>query len=804
MSFKKVLSFTTFLFSFVPIIVISLIFVFTARTLIVDSEEEILRTLTVSNGGSLNEILVGQIREIKLMSNNNAIKYYVEHQDAITSASLHNSNSALDDAIDTWVDSYKEYQNAIFVSTDGTVVASYNREGIGSYVGDQDFFSVVVDNFRRGKTDETVISDKVKSLLVEDSYSIIMSHPITSNDGELNGVLALHISIDFLKNYIESVNTGYGRTVFIVDRRNKVIFHPDMNFINSKVLSPVLLEKFDFLRNNIDHNILGYDFVTYELDNEKNICSMYLIEESDWILVMSTSWNAVLSPLNMIVFTVLISSIFAMVISIFVGQSISHYYMKPINRLKDTIARVQMENKYLPCEVTSRNEFGELAEGYNMMIKQLSNNEKENYYLAYKDRITGLHNHYAISRELRKSIERQKPFAVLFLDLDNFKTVNELFGHAAGNETLIEFSKILEEVDSIPKIVGRYGGDTFVVIIEGGENQVTNYALKVIDRLKNPIEFGKTSINISSSIGISFYPVNGKSEDELIKHSDMAMHEAKESGKNTLVVYNQMLENQIVRDNKIISIIKDCIISEEIYPVFQPEVDFKTNQVIGFEALMRINSKELGFISPGEFIPVAESRGLIGEVGYWILEKSCLFFKELLDKGYDLKFMSVNLSPIQIMDTHFVNHITRILEKTKLDPCYLQVEVTESLIMKNMENNVKKLSELRNLGITVALDDFGTSYSSLNYLISLPIDTLKIDKSFVDDICTKNKKLVIVRSIINMAHNIGLNVVAEGVETKNQRDLLLDENCDILQGYYYSKPLVSNDVLDLLVKNSNN
>ena len=350
-------------------------------------------------------------------------------------------------------------------------------------------------------------------------------------------------------------------------------------------------------------------------------------------------------------------------------------------------------------------------------------------------------------------------------------------------------------------ILARYGGDEFVLVLYelNEKKEVKNLLDNIIKRLSQPIIIDNKEIFISISVGVSIYPIDGKDMGILLKRADMAMYLAKINGKNRYEFFDLRILEVLNREFNIENGLRIAIDNEEIKLVYQPKVNINTEEVIGFEVLVRWKSNELGEVSPIEFIPIAENSGLIISIGKFIIDESFKKCKELSLKT-DKRFkISINLSEVQIRDEEVVSFIREELERYDLDADYIEFEITENIIMKSAEKNIETLKRLKSLGVTLALDDFGTGYSSLSYLRTLPIDVLKIDKSFIDGISMEEKSEYIINSIINLSHCLNLLVVAEGVETKDQFEYLKNSSCDIIQGYYFSKPISFEEASKMII-----
>jgi len=481
-------------------------------------------------------------------------------------------------------------------------------------------------------------------------------------------------------------------------------------------------------------------------------------------------------------------------------------YMELVGMDISQIMKVEKELVESHEELTSLyEELYASEETLRQQYEELSRKEKEIHKLAYYDHLTGLANRTNVEQYFEDNIKDRKDCAaLLFMDLDNFKFVNDTFGHFVGDELLIKVAENIKSVINENQVAARLGGDEFMIVMDEYRNlqEVEDLAEKLLKSFESSFKINDSMISISTSIGIALYPDNGDNFRELLKCSDIAMYDAKASGKNTYAFFDEKINEKIVRKMKIQNSMKDAIKNNEFMLYYQPQYYISTGRIKGFEALLRWNSSQHGFVSPSEFIGIAETSGLIIPLGYWVLNEACSFIKRVIDMGYEDVSISVNVSVIQLMQDDFVENVNNVLRQYGLKPSNLQLEITESILMENIDFNLKRIRELRRLGVGLSLDDFGKGYSSLTYLRDLPIDILKIDKTFIDNILESNEKSCLTGNIITLAHDLGLSVVAEGVEEEEQLKYLKCYNCDMVQGYLFSKPLPRQEAIELLVSAS--
>lgn len=433
------------------------------------------------------------------------------------------------------------------------------------------------------------------------------------------------------------------------------------------------------------------------------------------------------------------------------------------------------------------------------------NAEKEIEFMAYYDHLTKLPNRFLFSDRVNQAIhlaERTGSFvSVIFIDLDNFKTVNDTLGHSSGDYLLKQVSDGLSQMVRKTDTVSRFGGDEFMIMLNNitDHNDILNIADKLMSLFIKPFNISGQEFLITSSAGISIYPIDGEDAETLIKNADTAMYRAKKKGKNQYVLCTTDMKEEVQMNMTLSNDLYRGLEKDEFIVYYQPQMDIVTGEIKGVEALLRwVHTKE-GMIPPEVFIPLAENNGLINSIGEWVLRTACIQNKEWQDMGLPHLRMAVNLSVIQFINPNIVSNVENILSETGLSPKYLELEVTESIAIKEATHAEETLNKLKEIGISIAIDDFGTEYSSLNRLKILPIDRIKIDMQFTQGIENNEKDRAITMVIIDLAKSLGLNVLAEGVETREQMEFLNQRLCDEVQGYYYHKPMPAKEIEKLLL-----
>ena len=442
-------------------------------------------------------------------------------------------------------------------------------------------------------------------------------------------------------------------------------------------------------------------------------------------------------------------------------------------------------------------------------ISEKKQTEERIHHLAHYDIVTGLKNRAAFHDQLAKQIsyaDRQKhKLALLYLDLDNFKLINDASGHPVGDQLLKHIATRIKSMIREEDTIARLGGDEFVILLVDINNSkdAAVVAEKVLLEMAKPILLEHTEVVVTGSVGISTYPMDGHDADVLLKNADVAMYRAKEKGRNNFQFYTAEMNDQAEERLKLESDMRKALQRNEFILHFQPQVNLETGRIIGCEALVRWQHPERGLIPPNIFIPVAEESGLIRQLGEWVLYTACMQQKKWHQTELYSICMAVNISGRQFISQQLIFEIKKIIADTEIDPNKLELELTESTIMENVEENITVLQKLHDMGVQLSIDDFGTGYSSMAYLKRFPIDKLKIDQSFVRDIVTDEDDAAIVNATTALGHNLHMQVIAEGVETQEQLQFLKNNGCDEIQGYYFSRPVTADEFTELLRKETN-
>lgn len=492
--------------------------------------------------------------------------------------------------------------------------------------------------------------------------------------------------------------------------------------------------------------------------------------------------------------------LFGLVIGILLMISIKLIY-KPVLKVMDKLKALldEVSDNTDVKDIGNKNNIKQLEMISDSLEKSFDRKIKE---LIYYDELTKLPNRKKIKLICEEMLRNEDPFALIFLDLNKFKYVNDIYGHVVGDELLVQFSYIIKSLVGDKGIVVRYSGDEFIIVYKdyiGEDELIRFYNDNIKSKFENPVSINdKLKMHIEFSAGVAVYPYHGTTYNELIKKSDFMMYKNKQSNTNDLLMFNDELYKESLYIDTLKSELKNAVKNDEFTLYYQPIINSE-KEIKKAEALIRWNNGKLGFVPPDKFINYSEETRDIIEIGYWIIDTVCKHLKYLQENGIFTQ-ININVSPVQLVEENFVRNSMKIIEKHGIDYKYLCFEITESVVLDNNKVVSSNLLKLRELGIKIALDDFGTGYSSFNYLKKYKLDILKLDKIFIQDSYDNDFK--IVSNIKDIAKTLGMDIVIEGVETKEQFNILSDIGCDFLQGYYFSRPILLDDFKELIEKNS--
>ncbi|MGL5085178.1 MAG: EAL domain-containing protein, partial [Clostridium sp.] len=486
-------------------------------------------------------------------------------------------------------------------------------------------------------------------------------------------------------------------------------------------------------------------------------------------------------------YTVLISFII-IVINILIYILMKKIVVKRIVYINDEIKKVTKtkQKNIITSKLKGRDEVNDLANDISNMIISLDESIEKMSYLANYDMVTNIQNRYSINNFMNNLIKEEKEFSIYYIDLDNFKSVNDNLGHTVGDEVLCGVSTILKSFEDECVKVGRVGGDEFIIIREGfrSNDEIIGFGNEFLKALKQTFKHNSYTYHLSGSIGISSYPENGHELETLLKYADIAMYRSKKSFSNKV----QIISEDMLDEIEVEGMLSDALIKNQFMVYYQPILNLVSKTIVGAEALVRWN-RGGEIILPSKFIAIAKKSGEIAYIDKMVLKEAIRVAKEYRNKGYSLFQISVNISFVLLKSENFIMDLKQMLSSANLEPSAIKIEITEDEIIDDQKSIIEILNEVKKIGVKISLDDFGSGYASFNHIKILPIDTIKIDRSLLLKVDGEDKSKSIIETIINMSHSLGLDVICEGVEEENQLRLLEGIGCDKIQGYYISKPV---------------
>jgi diguanylate cyclase (GGDEF)-like protein len=659
-------------------------------------------------------------------------------------------------------------------------------------VSDRAYFGQVMEG-------KTVMSAPITSKTTGNQISVV-AVPIRDAKGKIIGLIGGALNLVKLNKFIENSNINHTDSYsYIIDKDGMIITYPDKAYIMQQNISV----KSNLIGNSLvraSAKILENDagFVQYTHNNVDGINYYSTIPNTDgWKLIIKVPNEYLNAPLvdasKDLVIVAIVGFLISTILAVFVSKSIS----RPIIELSDVFTRATNGDLNVRAHNYSNDEIGQASKSFNKMMETISN-------LTFYDILTALPNKLQFDERLNHEIadcfRDNEKLAVIVFDIDRFENVNNALGHSAGDQFLkLIAAQIKKQLDD-NEIVCRLAEDRFAILLPNNphETYVIRTSMRLLEMMKQPWKIDEYNFYMTASLGIAFYPNDGEDSETLLKNALSAMIKSKKSGRGNYQLYDSNVGSKLLDLIELDNYMHQALDNNEFVLHYQPQVDISSGKIIGAEALIRWNNPNLGMISPANFIPLAEENCLIIPIGDWVLRTACIQNKKWIDMGYEPIFISVNISAVQISQSNFIEKVSQVLEETKLDPKYLELEITESVAMEDTETRIKILESLRDMGIRIAIDDFGTGYSSLSYLRRFHITTLKIDQSFTRELALNAKDSAIVSTILAIGQNLNLTVTAEGVETIEQLNILKEKKCDTIQGYLFSRPVPSDKFEELL------
>ena len=678
----------------------------------------------------------------------------------------------------------------------------------GTFIGSREFLMPESHDprlrtwYTNGKTLQESItwSDPFLDYLNQDIV-FSASRSFYAHDNRLIGVIAIVFKVATLSSNIAESKVGNEGFIMLMSNTGEVIANRDDYFIGKRIFDS---EFFSIL--TADSGKIS----RMEIEDSKYIISSRSLNFNGMVIVTAIKESDIRNELRSVFSVIFIIEAVILFVFSFLIFLLTRKLIEPLLNLVKLMRKVEKGDYTVHANFAQFKEIAEISHGFNNMINGLytrdeilKNREIKIKNLAYYDNLTGLPNRTLLIQSLEEKLTSNdfvdRSGALMYIDLDRFKIINDTMGHSVGDKVLVEVAKKIFHSLRYGQIAARLGGDEFVILLPGVNS--VELIMKVADRLmkqlNKPVRIDEKEYDTHASIGVVFYPLHGDSVDVLLKKADMAMYKAKREGKNNYQIFEENLQSEILRKLNIKNGIREALDKSLFEVHYQPQYRVADSVLCGLEALLRGTSPALHGVPVQELISVAEETGQIIEIESFVLEESCRFARRLIDLGWtDIK-ISINVSPIHIMQRDFVPRVISFIDQFGVNKNMIELEITETIMLDAHESNLQKLEELNEHGIRIHMDDFGTGYSSLNYLQELPIHYVKIDKTFVHRIEKNSNKNKITALIIELSHNLGLEVIAEGVENQVQHQYLQECECDIIQGFFLSPPLPPDKIVTL-------
>lgn len=770
-----------------------------------------METLLSETSLHLSTIQNNAISNIKLFSNSRLLRQYVLLEDEEERYDLF--QKPLQRLVKSYQKAYPDYYEIRIILADGYEDFRQTSQTTKNLTEDEkntDLFKNISTHIENLYTEISINPDNSETTLFV-SQKLVLNNPAIdahNTPAKLRGYLILSINMKSLQNKLRDHEKSRPETLIITNKKGLTLLQTSNNIFNRQIDTATLTD----LKNSIYYktnslksiNSKNYFVRGKRLGNEIYIFS--LLPEDD----LKEQNNKLITS---IIFIFLMAILFTVSITYL---AFKHYILRHISHISTYATEIGRGNLNIDIKEVSNDEIGDLTKSINDMKASLKTSNDQIKYIAYHDTLTGLPNRHMFKEYLAHTLSalkrKNESLALLFLDLDNFKYINDTLGHENGdillqtiserlNATLRDSDFLAHNDKTGPEnMVARLGGDEFIILLSNIENNYTPSGIskRIINEIARPVTLQSHEVYVSVSIGITIFPDDSEDIDNLIKNADIAMYHAKEQGKNNFQYFSKSMNESMSIRLSVENRLRKAIKNNEFEIYYQPQVDCKTHKIVAAEALLRWNSPDMGLIFPDQFIRIAEESGLILQLGEWALNQACKQLKDWQHQGLIDIALAVNVSSIQFSRQQLPDLLKNLLHEYSLDPKHLEIELTESIFLNEEEKAAQTLSSIRQLGIKVSLDDFGTGYSSLGYLRKYPIDTLKIDRSFILEISNSTEGEAVITAIISMAHAMGLTVVAEGVEDQTQLNFLRTHRCDYIQGYYFYKPMTAANLTEKL------
>lgn len=784
-----------FIFMILPILlastfIVSLIIYDYIQNMMVENTDEQTRTQLNMFLQSIDKNTEKSLEQYRFISNTNAVRDYITSSGQTKSLFTQKDMMALFAGIYETNNGFKEIY--IF-DADGKINFVYSNDKMYDHREDNAWLNSLIQESNR----DSIISIENTS----NGYRLAYTIQILNASSSVIGYLVGTESFDFIQPWM-NLSENKNLTGSLLIHGNNLIEK------SGQFNTTALMHHYkQFDSNNLNSsNVLKVETgdtgnVLYVQKGQYGIIAGVIVNNQAYLAVQN----------YLLKITLGIAAFLSIFLFFTIYTSFRKLIIKRLELIEDASKKIAMGNHNISLPTNQRDEIGNLFKTINQMSHDIATGHEKIHDLAYYDELTRLHNKASFNMALKRMIalcdsNSDTEVAFLSIDLDDFKSINDLHGHHTGDHFLkivaarLRDLSIAIEKEDLRKneiFVSRLAGDEFAVLIYGKniKSFANNLSNRIISSIREQMSFYNTEIYPSCSIGISLYPTQAENEIELVKYSDIAMYEAKRLGKNQAMPFETGMIERVIKKEEICNNIKIALEHDSFELYLQPKFNVKKQCFNKFESLIRWIDPVKGFISPGVFIPIAESSNLIVEIGDWVLKQTCKNIRTMESKGWKNFCVSFNVSPQQLLDSNFSRNIERNISIFNIDPSHLEIEVTETSCAENIDFVTKELDVIRRMGVTVALDDFGTGYSSLSYLKDFPLDVIKLDRAFVSKALESEIDMTIIKSVMNIAEVLNIKTVAEGVETAEESKLMQSIGVDYIQGFYFYKPLPMADIL---------
>ena len=639
----------------------------------------------------------------------------------------------------------------------------------------------------------------------QDDIIVTVAAPVYSNnDGNLLGVVAGDVSISTIISYVEeqsSIDEGF---CMLVDSQDQILAHPNIDYDLKQGL-PSLNQKYKAKINR--DNLRGIELKNITENKQEGFLTYTKIKNTEWILASFIPLENYTESFTQLFRSFLVAFITSLMVVLIFFWLLNKYVFSPLETFNRNISRIDLEdNLDYRIPVSENNNFNYLNKSVNNVLDKAQNyfeelKEKKNSikHIANHDPLTDLPNRRKFMEKLKNVLDNNGKGAVMLLDLDNFKDINDTMGHTFGDKILVEIADKLKKLKRDEIFISRFGGDEFLILVEDeiDYNKLNIYIEKISKIFEKPVIIEDNSFHIGFSMGISIFPYDSKNINQLIANADMAMYRVKNISEKNHVYFDQTMTDRLKEEKNIEDILRNALENEGFILNFQPQINLNSGKIDAFEALLRLKEYD---ISPDKFISIAEEKGLINKIGRWVTKKAVKQIAKWDKNKMSKKSISINFSPYQLSDLSYIEFLRELIDKYNINPERLEIEITENILLVNKKASVKFLNKLKEIGVKIVLDDFGKGYSSFNYLTYIPVDKVKLDKSLNDEFISENN-FDTIESLISLIHSLNLKVVAEGIEDEPRKEKLIRVNCDYIQGYIFEKPLDLNELNNIYNKN---